>query len=74
MDFIQNRIVDDNEPDVYMSKGAIKNEYDVYCQQNNIMKKQKINVVFEEVTKRYGVYTRLGWRGIKMVQDNYEDE
>jgi len=73
MDFIQNRIIDDDDPDVYMTKITLKNEYDIYCQQNNILKKQRMNIVYEEVTKNYGVLTRLGWRGIKITQDGYED-
>ena len=73
MDFVQNRIIVDEEPDVYMTKITLKNEYDIYCQQNNILKKQRMNTVYEEITKNYGVLTRLGWRGIKISQDGYED-
>ena len=32
-----------------------------------------MNIVYEEVTKNYGVLTRLGWRGIKITQEGYED-
>lgn len=73
MDFVQNRIIVDEDPDVYMTKITLKNEYDIYCQQNNILKKQRMNTVYEEITKNYGVLTRLGWRGIKISQDGYED-
>ena len=73
MDFVQNRIIVDEDPDVYMTKITLKNEYDIYCQQNNILKKQLMNTVYQEITKNYGVLTRLGWRGIKISQDGYED-
>jgi len=73
MDFIQNKITVDEDPDVYMTKISIKNEYDCYCQNNNINKKQRMNTVYEEITKKYGVLTRLGWRGIKMASDEYTD-